>query len=211
MPDSARPAYVGWVRTSALGEKAGPPTHRIHSLSAPVFSRADLKSPILMSLPAASLARVIAQEEGGYLQVGAGAWISALHARSLDRPASSWLASAQLYIGQPYAWGGTGARGVDCSGLVQMSLALCGIDAPRDADQQEAALGEPVALDAPWQAGDLLFWPGHVGILSAPDRLLHANATHMSVVEEPLQPALQRIDAAGTPLRSVRRMTGVPL
>jgi cell wall-associated NlpC family hydrolase len=85
-----------------------------------------------------------------------------------------------------------------------MALCACGIDAPRDADLQEAALGDVTAL--PERPGDLLFWPGHVGILATKTRLIHANATHMAVVEEPLLPALKRMKRAGINLRAVKRL-----
>jgi len=50
--------------------------------------------------------------------------------------------------------------------------------------------------------GDLVFWKGHVGILSAPDRMVHASGHHMTVVNEPLDYALARIG----PPTSVRRI-----
>jgi hypothetical protein len=38
--------------------------------------------------------------------------------------------------------------------------------APRDSDMQEARLGEPINPNLRvWQRGDLVFWPGHVGIM----------------------------------------------
>lgn len=200
---SRRKAYVGWVAKAALGDVQGRSTHIVNAISSPVFARADLKSHILMSLPMGARVSVM-RDVDGYGQIGSGAYISGLHLQRVDEPETNWVNVARRYLGQPYIWGGNGARGVDCSGLVQMSLSLCGIDAPRDADLQENVLGEHVAQ--PDRPGDLLFWPGHVGILSTRSRLLHANATHMKVVEEPLQPALKRMARAGTVLRSVKRL-----
>ena len=48
------------------------------------------------------------------------------------------------------------------------------------------------------EPGDLIFWAGHVGMVSAPGRLIHANAHHMAVVEEDLEPAIARIAATGS-------------
>ena len=68
-------------------------------------------------------------------------------------------------------------------------------------------LGAPLDLNAASKLarGDLVFWDGHVGIMtSAPDRLLHANALIIwLVVEEPLAEARDRISASG--LRDHRR------
>ena len=41
--------------------------------------------------------------------------------------------------------------------------------------------------------GDLVFWKGHVGIMTDADHLLHANAWHMAVAVEPLESAITRI------------------
>ena len=74
---------------------------------------------------------------------------------------------------------------------------------------QEAALGVAVPFDgdlATLRRGDLIFWPGHVGIVEDAQTLLHATAHFMSVVREPLGAALARIEQASAPVRSVRRL-----
>ncbi|MEM9031377.1 MAG: peptidoglycan endopeptidase, partial [Pseudomonadota bacterium] len=58
--------------------------------------------------------------------------------------------------------------------------------------------------------GDVWFWDGHVGILSQPDRLLHANAHHMAVVEEPLDEAVERIRRNEGLDVSARRRVNLP-
>jgi cell wall-associated NlpC family hydrolase len=46
----------------------------------------------------------------------------------------------------PYLWGGCTRDGIDCSGLVQMSLLAAGRSVPRDSDMQEAAIGDALAM-----------------------------------------------------------------
>jgi len=89
----------------------------------------------------------------------------------------------------PYLWGGRTPRGIDCSGLVQLSLEMAGIECPRDSDQQREAFGKPLPYhwrDMPWRRGDLVFFEGHVGIMTGVDSLIHASAFHMEVTVEPL-------------------------
>ena len=207
-PGSRRTDYVGWVDGRGLQEAATRPTHGVSVLSAPVFHRAELKSHIVMSLPFGSRLAPLSVE-GDYVQIGSGAYLHARHVRPIG-DTEPFAAAARRYLGQPYVWGGNGARGVDCSGLVQMALLAAGVEAPRDADQQEAALGDSVPLAAvtagQGEPGDLLFWPGHVGLLGTAHTLLHANAYHMGVVEEPLGPALRRMADKGVELRSVKRL-----
>jgi cell wall-associated NlpC family hydrolase len=75
---------------------------------------------------------------------------------------------------------------------------------------QEKALGEPVEL-APdlsnLKRGDLVFWKGHVGIMTGPTELLHANGHHMMVVKEPVAEAVARIhEKSFGAVTSVRRL-----
>jgi cell wall-associated NlpC family hydrolase len=58
--------------------------------------------------------------------------------------------------------------------------------------------------------GDLVFWPGHVGIMLDPVRLLHANAHHMAVAVEPLRDAAQRIARTGQTIAAVKRLPPQP-
>lgn len=71
--------------------------------------------------------------------------------------------TAQLFFeGTSYLWGGVTPWGADCSGIVQTSFSLHGIQLPRDAWQQalEGAPGETDPLLA--RAGDLLFFSDRV-------------------------------------------------
>jgi cell wall-associated NlpC family hydrolase len=54
--------------------------------------------------------------------------------------------------------------------------------------------------------GDLVFWEGHVAIVSERDILVHANAHAMATVHEPLAQAVARIAAAGCKVTSVKRL-----
>ena len=109
----------------------------------------------------------------------------------------------------PYYWGGKSVQGLDCSGLVQLALEACGRPALRDSDMQEQTLGQSLLvndLDS-LRRGDLVFWKGHVGIMTDDATLLHANGHHMMVVAEPLSDAVERIAASYGQITSIRRMT----
>ena len=110
-----------------------------------------------------------------------------------------WMLRTEVkqWTGTPHLLGGNSRSGIDCSGLVQLSLQAAGRDCPRDADMQEAALGRTLDDDAELARGDLIFWRGHVGIMTDAETLLHANAHHMAVAREPLAGAIERIAAGG--------------
>lgn len=73
------------------------------------------------------------------------------------------IAIAERYLGVPYVWGGTTPSGFDCSGFTSYVYRQLGINLPRTAAAQQAAL-TPVSNPQP---GDLVFFGSpayHVGI-----------------------------------------------
>ena len=72
----------------------------------------------------------------------------------------------------------------------------------------QESLGAPLPVDDldGLGRGDLVFWKGHVGIMTDGKTLLHANGHHMMVVAEPLSAAVDRIAAGGSAITHVRRL-----
>ena len=199
--------YVGWLPAGALRSPGPAPTHRVVALRTLVFPGPSIKLPPLEALPLGSRLAVT-RIETPFALTASGGFIPARHVAPLDTSESDFVALAERFVGAPYLWGGKTSLGLDCSGLVQVALAACGIRCPRDSDMQEKALGQPVAAPdlSDLRRGDLLFWKGHVAIVRDRSTLLHANAFHMAVASEPINEAIARIHAAGSEPTSVRRL-----
>lgn len=181
--------YVGYVRRDSL-DTAETATHRVCVRSAVLFSAPDIKSPVIDFWPGG--ATFAGEAQDGFIACSDG-FVHERHAEPIDTVPADWVAVAERYIGKPYVWGGRGYRGIDCSGLVQVALGQAGIAAPRDTDLQCEGIGAPIDSDAALKRGDLIFFPGHVGIMTDATTLLHANAHWMTVVCEPLADVVARL------------------
>jgi len=203
----ARDFYVGYMPSDGLSRALVAPTHRISALRTYVFPEPDAKIPplALLSLNAGIAAT---RREGRFLALTGGGYVAEAHAAPIDTAEPDFVAVAETFIGTPYLWGGRTSIGLDCSGLVQIALEAAGRSAPRDADMQAQDLGDAIA----WRSGtglargDLVFWEGHVGIMTSATDFLHANAFHMAVAAEPLVAAEERISHAGYEVIGARRL-----
>ncbi len=84
------------------------------------------------------------------------------------------VAVAKELLGFPYVWGGTSAKGVDCSGFTKTVFRMNGITLPRDANQQ-VNLGESVNPGPDFtnlRTGDLLFF-GNKAEGGNPEKIVH--------------------------------------
>lgn len=192
---AARDGYVGWVLEAALGPPIRP-THRVVAVTSRALNLPEVKAPAGPLLPLNALVRAEA-EEGRFVRVEAAGWLPAAHLQPVGEGfEADPVAVAERLLGAPYLWSGRTALGVDCSGLVQAAWHACGRGCPRDSDQQEAALGRPLAEGEAPRRGDLAFWDGHVGLMTDAETLLHANAWRMAVACEPLAEAAVRQGSA---------------
>lgn len=199
--------YVGYMRSEALKLGSNEATHRVAVARTHIYPQATIKTRDCGAVSLNALAMVERQEgEFSVLADGAG-FLFASHIMPIGQHEADFVAVAERFLHAPYRWGGRTSLGVDCSGLVQMALYACGIACPRDTDMQERELGSAVSDDLEQlRRGDLVFWKGHVGVVSAPGILLHATGHFMQVVAEPLQTAVARIASQGHMITAKKRI-----
>jgi cell wall-associated NlpC family hydrolase len=201
--------YVGYTDSALLDTHHHAPTHTVSAILSCLYPEPQIRAPSQGVLPMGALVTVTGTK-GRYAELATGGWVPLQHLAAADTFESDFVAVALRLTGVPYVWGGRSSLGLDCSALVQLALARCGVRAPRDSDMQEAALGKPVPFDgdvAALRRGDIVFWKGHVGIFIAPDRFLHANARDMAVASAPFADVVRYIEEAEKQkVSSVRRL-----
>ncbi|MGC5628301.1 C40 family peptidase [Georgenia sp. Z1344] len=97
---------------------------------------------------------------------------------------SSIVAIARQYVGVPYVWGGTSPSGWDCSGFTSYVFAQAGISIPRSSAAQRGA-GQVVSA-AEARPGDLVWWPGHIGIYTGDGNHIAARNPGTPTHESPI-------------------------
>ena len=151
---------VGYVEAIGLAEPLEP-THVVVEAQAPIQAGADPLAATLSHLPMGS--RLHGEVRGATLEFEGG-FVPLSYLRPVGEHEEDPVAVAQRLLGAPYRPGGRTCHGIDCSGLVQLALQLCGVEAPRDT-QEQRSLGEALPDDAPLKRGDLLFCENHVGMM----------------------------------------------
>ena len=198
---SVRDSYVGYVREEALAMPGPAPTHLVAVPRSFAYPMDDLKSAPAQPLSMGCAVRVTGQTERrgtAYATLSTGQSVIADHLRPLKEHAADYVAVAEMLERAPYLWGGTSGFGVDCSGLVHLSMRMSGRDVLRDTDMQERTLGEEIDPGSELenlQRGDLVFWKGHVAIMTDGENAIHASGRSMLVTREPISDAVARIAA----------------
>jgi NlpC/P60 family/Bacterial dipeptidyl-peptidase Sh3 domain len=197
--------YLGYLRFSDLGDDFTA-THVVSAAATLIVASPSIKAPVLARYPmGAQIVCGDASECGRFLACEGG-WVPVVHLSEVGKVSTSPADLAEQLIGTPYCWGGRSGNALDCSGLVQLVFGLKGHKPPRDADMQQAGFGDELAAGEALQRGDLVFFPGHVGIMADSERLIHANASAMAVSVEPLSVAAARFAEHERPILARKRV-----
>ncbi|MBW9112508.1 C40 family peptidase [Rhizobium cauense] len=193
---AASDGYVGYLPDTALSDTQAVPTHIVTVQRTFLYPEAELRKPYKTVLSIGSRVRIVGEAEtrgNRYAMLEDGTAIFAKHVQPIGAgEGGDYVDIATRFLETPYLWGGRSGLGIDCSGLIQLSMLMTGRSAPRDTDMQSASLGAPVDRSE-LRRGDLVFWKGHVAVLEDPETIVHANGHTMTVARENFEDAIKRI------------------
>ncbi|RMG80993.1 MAG: glycoside hydrolase [Bacteroidetes bacterium] len=195
--------YLGWLDKDAfhrtdqkgLDQWLGAEKIIIQSPWAAITAAPDAQSPGVSDAVFGGILRKTGATKG-FVEVAFPDGRTGFVAQKDQRPYRDWLAqppatpeailaTAKMFVGYPYLWGGTSSKAFDCSGFTKTVFYRNGIQLSRDASQQ-VNLGEDIPTDSTWQnlqPADLLFFGTkteerekitHVAIYMGGGKIIHA-------------------------------------
>jgi prepilin-type processing-associated H-X9-DG protein len=200
-----RYCYEGYVfekavtRTDSVKRWESSVTHQVRAPFADIMSEPSYQSHIVKTLPRGGRLAISGGRDDGWEKVtladGANGFVRAQSIMTAgvwrgaeDELRANVTASAMLYLGAQYRWGGKSHAGIDCSGLASMAYMLNGLYIYRDARIMDGFPIEEIPAEAA-RTGDLLFWDGHVAICLGDNRYIHSTGRSSGVVINSLDPA----------------------
>jgi hypothetical protein len=199
--------YKGYILKEYVDKQISNVTHRVITKSTLLFKQPNIKSALPIIISFGSCLQITQEIDDVFYKTVYGDYALKKHLilynHFLPFSVDNWLACLHdNFYHTPYLWGGKSSAGIDCSGLLQLSLQAFGIFIPRDTGPQENYLSHNIALED-ISAGNIVFWKGHVGIMTSKTHIIHANAYHMKVVSEPLSDVLRRSKLPISSIKSI--------
>ena len=186
--------YYGWIKNQNIGNVTKK-NYKIKNVFAFVFKEPNFKSKVILKLFLNSSLQLINFEKD-WAKILVDNEIGFVHKKTLsnkNKKTKNWIDTCIKFRNVPYLWGGKTFEGIDCSGLVQVSLQFCNINFPRNTGQQINFESYQIKSTDKISRGCLLFWDGHVGISLNKNELIHSNLYHLGVEIENIDACVKRI------------------
>lgn len=175
------PADVSWNLDAIATVQATPRPEPV-TAPAPAPAEPEPESAVDRTVPAAS--RSAARPEAAPAPPAPDTPVGAAPALTATVSGQAIVDYARTFLGVPYVWGGTTPAGFDCSGFTQYVYARFGVSLPRTSSAQATVGTRVSAADA--RPGDLVTWPGHVGVYTGNGNNIAARQPGTPLTEGPI-------------------------
>jgi len=165
-------------------------THKIHRISALLYSKPNKKNKINKKLSFGSRIKV-SQEKGKFYKFD-NFWIEKNDLKKINYKSKDVFKYVKKFINLKYKWGGKSFNGIDCSGLIQLSFNFNNKYCPRDTKDQIKYFKKKIKLKN-IKKNDLVFWRGHVAVIISKNSLIHAYGPLKKTLIMPIKKTIDRI------------------
>jgi len=165
-------------------------THKIHKLYANLYFKPNLKSKIKKKISFGSKVKIIEKKNSFYKFDNL--WIKKKDLKKINYKTNNIFKNINKFINTKYKWGGKCFAGVDCSGLIQLFFNFNNKFCPRDAKNQVKYFKKKIELKN-IKKNDLIFWKGHVAVVTSKNSLVHAYGPFKKTVKMPIKKTIDRI------------------
>ena len=204
--------YTGWIQKESISNVLKT-NYRVKNLRSFIYEKEDIKANTIFHLSIGSKLNITnkkdvwSQLSFNYNNEIRKGYIPTNDIIETNKTITNWVNTAEKFINTPYKWGGRDSQGIDCSALIQLSLETAGINFPRDTVDQFRKI-ESVNNEIK-DRGSLIYWDGHVGVMTNKKKILHANAFHMIVLEEPLLDVIKRSEKEGKKILKIINLSKI--
>ena len=111
-----------------------------------------------------------------------------------------------IFKNTKYKWGGKSFKGIDCSALIQIFMNFNNKFCPRDAKDQIKYFKKKINIKK-IRKNDLIFWKGHVALVTSRQNLIHAYGPFKKTIKMPIKKTINRIfKTANLKVTGIRRI-----
>ena len=181
--------YKGFIkkRNFTLNQKN---THKVYNLQANLYSKPYFKNKIKKKLSLGSKIKVV-EKKNNFYQFD-NLWIKKNDLKKINYKTKNIFKNIKKFINVKYKWGGKHFSGVDCSGLVQLFFNFNNKFCPRDTKDQVKYFKKKIELRN-IKKNDLIFWKGHVAVVTSKHKLIHAYGPEKKTLEMSIKTTINKI------------------
>ena len=169
--------YFGYIKNKKF-KKNFTPTHKISSLSANLYSKANKKFKLKNKISFGSFIK-INKKTKNFVNFDKY-WVNKKDVLSIKKT-NLLFSKIKIFKNVKYKWGGNTFKGIDCSALVQIFYKFNNKFCPRDTKDQVKYFKKNVKLGK-IKKNNLIFWKGHVAVCLSKKNLIHAYGPKKKVI-----------------------------